>query len=306
MPITRAGLEAMAGEATLQFNTAMTAAQPSDLEGAIFDDVAHGGVYKPTMLAPAGKGRLWVGPRVIKRLQAGGVTIPVAKYEDTYDLDLTDIDDHVAFEKGSVIARVLAESALRNNAEGPIDVLLQNPENPLTGSPMFGTHTFYETDKNGNVVQKNGAPSVLQTIVNDIAGDDENRPAWFVLSEKAILRITQDDYRVQFLDVGSERTFFEDTVTAGWRARKSFTPGLCFAAIRSNKVFSAESYQEALDLGASFRNIDGDRLGTNYQYLVVQKGTADAIAAEKLIKQTNLANGETNIYASRGIKLILI
>lgn len=309
MALTKEGLNAIAGGSTLAFLAGMKAGFLNELGSIVFHDKATGGVYRAAMLIPPGsRGRLWVGERFIKRLKAAGLAIPIELFEDTYDVPLTDIEDHSAFENGQVLGKQLFEAAQTTEQEEILDVLRKNKESPFTGSPMFGTHTFLQTDNNGNVVKdENGAPVVAQTIVNDIvAAEGEGGAYWYVMAERAILAITQEEFTAQHLTGDSDRAFFYDVLTAGLRGRKAYTPGLCYTHVRSNKPLTAESYQEALDLAYGFRNPAGERMLRKYPYLVVEAGTAPALAADYLVNQAQKANGESNIYTTRGIKIVTI
>lgn len=280
-------------------------ARTSPVSAIVTDDTCSNGGYSPYFLGGIGAGRRWVGNRVYTRLKSYGVKFTCEKFEKTVEISSDEFTDNPAVD-GARIGAKLAESATLTEEIETLGVFKNN----VVGfdlDPLFGVHEYVDQNADGSVkLDEDGEPVVIGSYTNDIAGAGA---AWYLASKNSILRITQtgEDYVVTMkggTPETSEYTFDTDNLAWGWKARKIFRGGMPFYSLRSKAVLTAESYQTAKDLMATFTNDAGELVDNRPTHIVVKRGTPAAIAARKLFTQQFLANGESNIYATEGITIL--
>lgn len=280
-------------------------ARTSAVTAIVTDDSCGNGGFSPFLLGGIGPGRKWVGNRVYTRLKSYGVKFVCEKFEKTVEIPSDELTDNPAVD-GAKIGSRLAEAAALTEEIETLGVFKNN----VVGfdlDPLFGTHEYVDQNADGTVkLDGDGDPVVLGSYTNDIGGAGAT---WYLASKKSILRVTQtgEDYSIVMKggsETTSDHTFDTDNLVWGWKARKIFRGGLPYYSLRSKAVLTADSYQAAKDLMATFTNDAGELVDNRPTHIVVKRGTAPAIAARKLFTQQFLANGESNIYATEGITIL--
>lgn len=303
MAMTKEKLAELITTATGRFVDDMKA-RVTPVDAIVTDDTCSNGGYSPYFLGGIGAGRKWIGSRVYTKLRSFGVKFTAEKFEKTVEIPSDELTDNPAVDGAKIGAR-LAESAALTEVKQTLSVLKDNAVG-FDLDPLFGEHEYVDQNADGTVKLENGQPVVLGSYNNDIDG---NGPAWYLASKKSIVRVTQvgEDYNVVMKGGSaetSEYTFDTDNLAWGWKARKIFRGGMPYYTIRSKQPLTAESYQAAKDLGATFTNDAGELVDNRFTHIVVKRGTAAAAAAKKLFTQAFLANGESNIYATEGITVL--
>lgn len=304
MALTKEKLAELITTATGRFVDDMKA-RVSPVDAIVTDDTCSNGGYSPYFLGGIGAGRKWIGNRVYTKLRSFGVKFTAEKFEKTVEIPSDELTDNPAVDGAKIGAR-LAESAALTEAKQTLSVFKDNAVG-FDLDPLFGTHEYVDQNADGSVkLDGVGSPVVLGSYTNDIDGAG---PAWFLASKKSIVRVTQvgEDYNVVMKGGSaetSEYTFDTDNLAWGWKARKIFRGGMPYYSVRSKAALTAENYQAAKDLMATFTNDAGELVDNAPTHIVVKRGTAAAAAARKLFTQQFLANGESNIYATEGITVL--
>ncbi len=289
---------------TLVFAEKMLGTFADILVDVITEDELTNGTWSPVMLAPAGKARVFDGTKVINPITGGGVIVEGTRYEHTVGIGKDAVNENSVYQRGGATGTLLAKSAQAHWNREPVDVLLANPVNALTGHRLFGNQAIYELLENGKTKLVGGQPVVLATASNVISGEatdfDNYVPgaeSWALLAPGALVRASGEKYSTTYLGSESDHAYKTGQLVAGWEAKMFIGGGLWYSGVYSDKPFSAESLQEALDRMASFSDAIGAPLEADPAVIFVKKGSLAAAAAKALMKKENLANGESNQYA---------
>jgi phage major head subunit gpT-like protein len=233
--------------------------------------------------------RKWVGDRIIKELVGHHYSLENQDFELTISVDRNDFEDdnfgiytpmaaNMAFEGKSHKSRLVWE-------------LLADGENQegYDGQPFFST-----THPDG----QGGTQSNL------IAGAG---PAWYVLDttrpiKPLIFQLRRDIELVALTQVTDANVFFTKKFIWGIDGRYNAGFGFWQMAVKSKATLNEENLAAARALMRTYVDSDGKLLAMTPATLVV--GPSLETAAEKLIMNLVLANGESNINRGK-YKLIV-
>lgn len=307
MPFNPALNAELDARTTLVFAEKMLGEYADILADVIVEDELTNGTWTPVMLAPAGKARVFDGSKVINPITGGGVIVEGTRYEHTVGISKDAVNENSVYQRGTAAGTILAKSAQSHWSRTPVDVLLANPVNAITGHRLFGNQAIYELLENGKTKLVNGQPVVLKTASNVILAEGDSTTdldnytpgdeSWALLAPGAIVRAAGEKYTTTYLGSDSEHCFKTGQLVTGYEAKMYIGGGLWYAGVFSDKAFSAESLQEAMDRQASFTDAVGAPLEADPILILVKKGSKAAAAAKKLMKTETLNGGETNVYA---------
>lgn len=281
-----------------RFADVLKARTQAPIEAIVTEDTCGSNGYSPFLLGSLGAGRKWVGSRVYARLKSYAVRFQPEKFEKTVEVEADELADNPAFNGAKVADRLMESWSLTDAKE--LQGILKNNKAGFDGEPLFGEHEYVDQNADGTIkLDAQGAPVVLGTYVNDIAGD---QAAWYLASKNSLVRVTREEPSIVMKGGSadsSEHTFDEDTLVWGWKARKIYAPGLAFYTVRSRKALTEATYQEAEDLMATFINDSGELVDNKATHIVVKRGTPAATAAKRIFGRQLVDGGENNIYFGR-------
>lgn len=292
---------------TLVFAEKMLGEYPDILGEVIIEDELTNGTWTPVMLAPAGKARVFDGSKIINPITGGGVIVEGTRYEHTVGISKDAVSENSVYQRGTAAGTILAKSAQTHWSRTPVDVILSNPVNALTGHRLFGNQAIYELQEDGKTKLVNGQPVVLKTACNVILKDGDDTTdldnytpgdeSWGLFAPGVAVRAAGEKYGTTYLGSDSEHCFKTGQLVTGYEAKMYIGGGLWYSGVYSDKEFTAESLQEAMDRMASFTDAIGAPLEADPVIIFVKKGSRAAAAAKKLMKTETLNGGETNVYA---------
>lgn len=304
MPFNPALNAELDSRATLTFEEAMLGEHKDVLGSVIVEDELTNGTWSPVLLSTAGKSRVFDGTKVINPITGGGVIVEGKRYEYTVGISKDAVNENTVYQRGKVAGTLLANEAKAHWNRTPVDVVLANPVNPMTGHRLFGNQAIYKVNENGTAVLENGQPVVLKTACNVIAGEDTDmdnyvpgKESWAIFARGIVVRASGEKYNTTYLGSESEHAFKTGQLVAGWEAKMYIGGGLWYAGVFSDAVFDAESFQAAKDLMASFEDAIGAPFDSEAVIIFVRKGSKAAAAAKRLMKTVVLNGGETNVFA---------
>ncbi|WP_312587233.1 Mu-like prophage major head subunit gpT family protein [Comamonas terrigena] len=290
-------------QTTLTFVEDMLGEHKDVLGAVIIEDELTNGTWSPVLLSPAGKARVFDGSKVINPITGGGVIVEGTRYEYTTGINKDAVNENSVYQRGKSTGILLAKEAKAHWNRTPVEVVLRNPVNPMTGHRLFGNQAIYAVNENGSAVLENGQPVVLKTACNVIAGEDTDldnyipgKESWGIFARGVVVRASGEKYSTTYLGSESEHTFKTGQLVAGWEAKMYIGGGLWYTGVYSDKTFDADSFQEALDLMASFVDAIDAPFDAEPVLLFVRKGSKAAAAAKRLMKTQVLTGGETNVY----------
>ncbi len=282
------------------FNTIYDAPILSPLGSCLLDVNAPNGTAIFPNVMPVGMGEKWArgAKRGGEELTFDGKLIRVDKYSDMLWQHCEDREDFKQLLTATMeVVGSLKKSAMKHLQERPFHTLLENPENLLTGSPMFGKHVLRMPGREDD----ESAPT--STITNEIVGSDNSRPSFYFLGEKAMVRATQSQPVLQLPQFDVEQ-FERDVFRAAWRARCATVAGNPAAALRvTGETFTADLLKEVRAMTAGWRNQRGDYLAPRLTHIVFRADDPNLELAKDLLLSP-LLQGSTNRFATEPLQIL--
>lgn len=232
--------------------------------------------------------REWIGERFVNRLEAEGFRVTNRKFEETYAVQRTDLEDDKLGLYGPAF-QMLGESAAQLPDE-LVWALLPQGFNTLTWDGQY----FFDTDH--PVLAKNGS---VKSASNFGGGSG---PAWYLVKNTGIRRpfIYQKRTEVEFVrkdKLEDERAFWADEFLYGTRLRANAAFGFWQLVYASKQPLTTANFNAAYDAMCQITG-DYDRpIDTKPNLLVVPTNLRGA--SNEVIVAERLANGETN--TNRGL-----
>lgn len=230
--------------------------------------------------------REWIGERRIKTISTYGFTIKNRLFEETIEVKRTDIED----DNIGVLDPLFQELG-RAASEQP-DLLVFEMLSKGFTNPCYDNQNFFDlnhpsTDKFGNEI-------MVSNYQNAGGG-----PPWFLLDTSRAIRpiVYQErtDYELHAMtNPENEHVFLTDRFLYGVRGRSAAGYGLWQLAAASTAALTAANFEMLLTGMQNLRGEGGRLLGVQPTLLVVPPSLR--VAALRLLKQQNLAGGESNIY----------
>jgi phage major head subunit gpT-like protein len=231
--------------------------------------------------------REWVGDRVIKDMAEFAYQIVNQKFESTFGVDRTDIEDD-NLGQYRVIAREMADEFERFMNRRLASLISGGFTNLCFDGQSFfdDEHPVYpNTDGTGEAVE-----------VSNIIGAGSGSP-WALLSLSGSLKpfIVQQRTQPEFEEITettNDKVFMQDKYLYGIRYRGSWGYGLWQQAVASRAALSAASYEAARLAMQTFKRDGGDPLGIVPTHLIV--GPTNEAAARAILAREFINGGDSN------------
>lgn len=232
--------------------------------------------------------RKWVGDRILKKLSGHKYTLENEDYEATITVDRNDIEDD-SFGVYAPMASMLGNEA-KNHKGRLVWDLLDNGD----------TYEGYDEVPFFSANHKVGAG----TQSNIIAGASD---PWYVLDTSKpikpfIIQVRREPELVALTKPEDANVFYAKKYV--WGVDGRYAAGYSFwqMAVRSEEPLTEENLAEARARMRGFTDDSGVKLAMIPTTLVV--GISNETAAQKLINNLNLANGETNV--NKGVYKLIV
>lgn len=240
--------------------------------------------------------REWVGARLHKVLSENAYSVVNRKFENTIDVERTDIEDDNFGHYGAI-----AESYGQSVIDLQNDLVFQALNNGFA-SLCYDGQFFFDTDH--PVYPNEDGTGVAATVSNMQAGAGE---PWVLLcTERAPKALyLQERIKAQFDAVTSaqnQNVFDLDVYSFGGRWRGAAAYGFWQCAFGSKATLDAANFQAAYTAMMKFKGDGNRKLGITPDLLVV--GPDNQAAAEALLKAQQSANGASNINYNK-VKLLV-
>lgn len=278
-----------------KYVASLAAAVPDESEDVLADtDKYDAAGYVLPFMGGVPKLRKWItGSRQVKSLNEYGMRLTGSVWESTVGISVTDLADGITTNLARLGAAFATEKMARK-PEALAELLNENAVSLFDNAPLFGDHTFTNPDNALDVTTYNNS---IETGTGAfwyvVHSSPSAKPMFYALrtGEEGSIQIPGGTPQ------GSEHTFFNDEAVIGLRMRDLAGTGLWFYIVRSNKAFTADNLQEAIDRLASFRNDRGQQMPNKATHAVVPSTMVPA--AEKVLKAVLVNGGDTNTYAGK-------
>ena len=227
--------------------------------------------------------REWIGERRIRQLRELVYALRNRKFEVTWGIKRDDLEDD---NNTLGLYKALFEG-WGNEGESLKDRLVFEALDQGHLRPCYDNQNFFDSSH----------PVGLGTVSNiDTTGAVQ---PWYLLDCSKSLKpiLYQDREAANFdmvVDPTDSRVFLTDEYLAGGKARGAAGYTMWQLGRRETRALTAANYEDAKARMAALRNDEGEPLVVKPTHLVV--GTSNTVAARRLVKQANLAGGESNIY----------
>lgn len=240
--------------------------------------------------------REWVGSRLHKTLSENAYSVTNRKFENTIDVQRTDIEDDNFGHYGAI-----SESFGQSVVDLQNDLVFQALSQGFA-SLCYDGQFFFDTDH--PVYPNEDGTGVAAVVSNMQAGVGE---PWVLLcTERAAKPLyLQERIKPQFDAVTSaqNQTVFDlDVYSFGGRWRGAAAYGFWQCAFGSKATLDAANFQAAYSAMMKMKGDGNRRLGITPDLLVV--GPDNQAAAEALLKAQQSANGASNINYNK-VKLLV-
>lgn len=228
--------------------------------------------------------REWIGARLHKTASETAYTVVNRKFENTLDVQRTDIEDDNFGHYGDI-------SSSYGQSVGDLmnDLIFQSIPAGLTNVCYDGQY-FFDTD---HPVAANEDGSGAVTAVSNFATGAN--PLWVLLCTKRAAKpfYLQERVKPQFEVITSgDNTFNLDVYSYGGRWRGNSAYGFWQCAFGSKLALDATNFNAAYVAMMNFKGDGQRKLGIVPDTLLV--GPSNMAAAEALLKAVQLANGASN------------
>lgn len=239
--------------------------------------------------------REWIGDRVVNNIATHSYTIKNRTFESTVGVDRDDLDD----DNLGIYSPLFSELG-RNAASFP-DELVWALLKAGFSTPCYDGQYFFDTDH--PVLDANGN---AQSVSN--SGGGSGTP-WFLMdATRAIKPIIYQERRsfsnlVRMDAATDEVVFSRKEYRYGIDGRCNVGFGFWQLAYGSKQTLDATAYEAARVALGSFTGDGGRPLGITPTLLVVPPALEGA--ANRILKSTTKANGETNEWAGTAEVLVV-
>ena len=282
MDINAANLSYLFKGYSLAFKGALESAQNASLYTRIARVVPSSGESNTyPSLGNMPKMREWIGPRVVKQLDAFDYRLVNKKYEDTVEVPREKIEDDQYAMFGDEVAELG-----RACGELPGDAIFSAlRDGSAAGSLCYDNQPFFSASH----------PVGESTETNWAGGSGD---LWVLLDTSRRIKpmIWQERIKPMItprMRESDDNVFWEDKYIVGARARGVAGYGLWQCAYGSKQTLDSSSFNAALAQMGSLKNDEGADLGIKPNLLLVNY--ANRAAAEAVLNAQFLANGASNI-----------
>lgn len=296
MPITAEQLLALKTTLHARFNSGLIAAPNHWNQVAML--ISSGGASNTYgWLSQFPAFREWVGSRLHKTLAEKAYTVVNKKFENTIDVQRTDIEDDVFGHYGTI-----AESYGAAVIDLQNDLVFQALAAGFAAECYDGQY-FFDTD-HPMAANEDGTGAVT-TVSNRIAGGT-GEPWVLLCTERAAKPLyLQERIKPEFNAVTSAQNsnvFDLDVYSYGGRWRGNAAYGFWQTAFGAKVALDETNFNTAYDSMMKFKGDGGRKLGITPDLLIV--GPDNRAAAEKLINAQNKTGGESNTNYKK-VKLLV-